>query len=58
VSSCFARNLDPFVAVAAVKRMRARWKKPAATAEDFAAALERAGLFSTARRLREAAELI
>jgi hypothetical protein len=38
--------------------MRARWKKPEATAEDFAAALERAGLPTTAQRLREAAELI
>jgi predicted nucleic acid-binding protein len=51
-------DLDPFVAVAAFKRMRARWKKPQATAEDFAAALEHAGLPATAQRLREAAELI
>jgi len=51
-------DLDQFVAVAAFKRMRARWKKPEATAEDFAAALERAGLPATALRLREAAELI
>lgn len=49
---------DQFVAVAAFKRMRARWKKPAATAEEFAAALERAGLPATAQRSREAAELI
>ena len=51
-------DLDQLVAVAAFKRMRARWKKPEATAEDFAAALERAGLLTTAERLREAAELI
>ncbi|HRD91660.1 MAG TPA: PIN domain-containing protein [Accumulibacter sp.] len=51
-------DLDPFVAVAAFKRMRARWKKPEATAEDFAAALERGGLPATAQRLREVAELI
>lgn len=51
-------DLDQLVAVAAFKRMRARWKKPEATAEDFAAALERAGLPATAQRLREAAELI
>ena len=51
-------DLDQLVAVAAFKRMRARWKKPEATAEDFAAALERAGLPTTAQRLREAAELI
>lgn len=51
-------DLDQLVAVAAFKRMRARWKKPEATAEDFAAALERTGLPTTAQRLREAAELI
>lgn len=51
-------DLDQFVAVAAFKHMRARWKKPEATSEDFAAALERAGLPATALRLREAAELI
>jgi predicted nucleic acid-binding protein len=51
-------DLDQLVAVAAFKRMRARWKKPQATAEDFASALERAGLPATAQRLREAAELI
>jgi hypothetical protein len=46
------------VAVAAFKRMRARRKKPQATAEDFAAALERCGLPATAQRLRDATELI
>lgn len=51
-------DLDQLVAVAAFKRMRMRWKMPEATAEDFAAALERAGLPATAQRLREAAELI
>lgn len=51
-------DLDSVVAVAAFKRMRARWKKPEATAEDFAAALERGGLPATAQRLREVAELI
>lgn len=51
-------DLDQFVSVAAFKRMRARWKKPEATPEDFAAALERTGLPATAQRLREAAELI
>jgi hypothetical protein len=50
-------DLDQRVAVAC-KRMRARWRKPEATAEDFAAALERTGLPATAQRLREAAELI
>jgi hypothetical protein len=51
-------DLDPLVAVAAFKRMRERWKKPQATAEDFAAALERCGLPGTAQRLRDAIELI
>lgn len=51
-------DLDQLAAVAAFKRMRARRKKPESSAEDFAAALERGGLPSTAQRLREAAELI
>lgn len=51
-------DLDPLEAVAAFKRMRARWKQPQASAEDFAAAMERGGLPATAQRLREAAELI
>lgn len=51
-------DLDPLVAVAAFKRMRARWKKPQARAEDFADAMERGGLPATAQRLREAVELI
>lgn len=51
-------DLDQLVAVAAFKRMRARWKKPQASADDFAAAMERGGLPATAQRLREAAELI
>lgn len=51
-------DLDPLVAIAAFKRMRTRWRKPAATPEDFAQALERGGLPATAQRLRDAAELI
>jgi hypothetical protein len=51
-------DLDQLVAVAAFKRMRARWKKPEATAEHFAEAMERGGLPATAQRLREAVELI
>lgn len=51
-------DLDPLAAVAAFKRMRARWRKPNATADDFAAAMERAGLPATAQRLHEASELI
>ena len=51
-------DLDPLAAVAAFERMRARWRKPQATPEDFAAALERGGLPATAVRLREARDLI
>jgi hypothetical protein len=51
-------DLDQLVAVAAFKRMRARWKKPSATPEHFAEAMERGGLPATAQRLREAIELI
>lgn len=51
-------DLDPLAVLAAFKRMRARWKRPQASAEDFAAAMERGGLPATAQRLREAAELI
>jgi predicted nucleic acid-binding protein len=51
-------DLDQLGAVAAFKRMRARWKKPSANAEQFAEALERGGLPATAQRLREAIELI
>jgi len=51
-------DLDELAAVAAFKRMRARRKKPEATAEEFAQAFERNGLAATAQRLREASELI
>lgn len=36
-------DLDPLVAIAAFKHMRARWKRPQATPEDFAQALEGLG---------------
>jgi predicted nucleic acid-binding protein len=51
-------DLDPLATVAAFKRMRARWKKPQASVEDFAVALERGGMPVTAQRAREAAELV
>jgi len=51
-------DLDELVAVAAFKHMRARRKKPQATAEDFAQVMERNGLAATAQRLRGASELI
>lgn len=51
-------DLDPIAALAAFREMRARWKRPDATAEQFAQAMERNGLVATAQRLREAAGLI
>ncbi|MBK1617448.1 MULTISPECIES: PIN domain-containing protein [Chromatiaceae] len=51
-------DLHPIAAISAFKRMRARRKKPETTPDEFANALENAGLASTAERLREAAELI
>jgi len=51
-------DLDPVAAIAAFKRMRARRKKPLSSPDDFAFALEVAGLPTTAERLRSAIELI
>ena len=51
-------DLDPLVVVAAFKAIRARRRKPEATAEDFASILETRGLPSTAMRMRDAASLI
>jgi hypothetical protein len=54
----FQIDLDPFGALAAFKEKRARLRKPPLDAEDFARALERSGLATTAQRLREALTLI
>jgi hypothetical protein len=51
-------DLDALAVVVAFKAMRARWKKPEATSEDFASILETRGLPATAMRLRDAAGLI
>jgi hypothetical protein len=51
-------DLDPITALAAFRDMRLRKKNPPLDAEQFAHALERNGLVSTANWLREAAELI
>lgn len=51
-------DLDPFTALAAFRDMRARKRNPALDAEQFAQALERNGLVSTASRLREASALV
>jgi hypothetical protein len=51
-------DLDALLVVAAFKGMRARWKRPQATAEDFASTLETRGLPATAMRLRDASSLI
>jgi hypothetical protein len=51
-------DLEPLVAIAAFRRMRARRKRPETPVEDFAMALEQNGLPLTAQRIREAAELL
>ncbi|VVE23402.1 PIN domain-containing protein [Pandoraea eparura] len=51
-------DLDSISAMAAFKQMRARRKKPESSVEDFAQAMERSGLPSTAQRIREARELL
>lgn len=51
-------DLSAYEAIAALKHMRARWRRPQATPEDFVEAFERGGLPATAQRLREALELI
>jgi PIN domain len=51
-------DLDPLIAMASFKRMRARWRNPQSSPENFAKALEQGGLPSTAQRIRDAAELI
>jgi len=44
--------------ISAFKRMRGRWKKPLATATDFAQAIDLGGLPKTAERLRRSIDLI
>lgn len=51
-------DLDPYPSIAALKGMRARWRRPEATPEDFVQAFDRSGLPAMAQRLREAAGLI
>jgi predicted nucleic acid-binding protein len=51
-------DLDPLIAMASFKRMRARWRNPQATPENFARAFEQSGLPATAQRIGDAAELI
>lgn len=51
-------DLEPYVALAAFKEMRARRKAPPLGPEEFVERVERSGLFNTAQRLREALALI
>lgn len=51
-------DLDPIQAISAFKAMRARWKRPETSPEDFAVAFDRVRLLASAQRLREVAELI
>ncbi len=51
-------DLEPYIALAAFKEMRARRKAPPLDPDEFVERVERAGLFNTAQRLREALALI
>lgn len=51
-------DLEPLVAIAAFRQMRARRKRPQNSPEDFARALASNGLPATAQRLLNAAALI
>jgi predicted nucleic acid-binding protein len=51
-------DLNPIAVISAFKRMRARWKKPEKTAEEFVQAIDKNGLSATASRLKEVADLI
>jgi predicted nucleic acid-binding protein len=51
-------DLDLVTSLAAFRGMRARWKRPNATPEEFAQAMEKNGLVATAERLRQALSLL
>lgn len=51
-------DLDEYQALASLKAMRQRWKKPGATPEEFCAVFEKRQLLLTAQRLRERIELL
>lgn len=51
-------DLDQISAIAALREMRARSKKPPYTVEEFAQIFERHGLVAMAERLREVAQLL
>lgn len=51
-------DLDEYQALAALKAMRLRWKKPDVSPEDFCVAFEKNKLLLTAQRLRDRIELI
>jgi hypothetical protein len=52
------KQLDLFAALAAFREMRSRWRRPNATPEEFAQAMEKNGLVATAERLRQALSLL
>lgn len=51
-------DLNAIAALKSVKAMRTRWRKPAVSAVELAATIEKLNLPLTAARLREVAELI
>jgi hypothetical protein len=51
-------HAQELVAIHAIKKMRARWKKPERSAADLIAALETPGMPLTAAHLKQAVALI
>lgn len=51
-------DLDLFTALAAFRDMGARWRRPNATPEEFAQAMEKNGLVATAERRRQTLSLL
>ena len=51
-------TLEPVVALTAIKHIRARFKNPPKTAQEFIELLERVGLVGSADKLKDAIELI
>lgn len=51
-------TLEPVLALTSIKHIRARFKNPPKTAQEFIELLERVGLVGFADKLKEAAELI
>jgi hypothetical protein len=51
-------TLEPVLALTSIKHIRARFKNPPKTAQEFIGLLERVGLVGFADKLKDAVELI